>query len=50
LNTNLFGIPTEGFAFSNNAMGSFGPPSYESCTFVVPEGAGVIQEVTLRFF
>jgi len=50
LNTNLFGIPTEGFAFSNNAMGNFGPPDYESCTFTVPEGAGVIQEITLRFF
>ena len=29
LDTNLFGIPKEGFGFSNNAMGKFGPPSFE---------------------
>jgi uncharacterized protein (DUF2141 family) len=26
--TNLFGIPTEGFAFSNNARAGFGPPDF----------------------
>lgn len=31
--TNLFGIPTEGFAFSNDAHGSFGPPTFEDTTF-----------------
>ncbi|MFM9837629.1 MAG: DUF2141 domain-containing protein [Cyclobacteriaceae bacterium] len=29
LDSNLFGIPKEGFGFSNNAMGTFGPPSFE---------------------
>ena len=29
LDSNAFGIPKEGFAFGNNAMGSFGPPSFE---------------------
>ncbi len=29
LDTNLLGIPKEGFGFSNNAMGNFGPPSFE---------------------
>jgi uncharacterized protein (DUF2141 family) len=26
--TNLFGIPTEGYAFSNRAKASFGPPKF----------------------
>ena len=29
LQTNLFGIPVEGFGFSNNARGSFGPATFE---------------------
>jgi uncharacterized protein (DUF2141 family) len=29
LDSNAFGIPKEGFAFGNNALGSFGPPSFE---------------------
>jgi uncharacterized protein (DUF2141 family) len=29
LDSNLFGMPKEGFAFGNNAMGTFGPPSFE---------------------
>jgi len=33
LDTGLFGIPKEGFCFSNDAMGTFGPPSYESASF-----------------
>ncbi len=28
-----FGIPQEGYAFSNNAKGMFGPPSYEDSSF-----------------
>ena len=33
LNTNLVGIPKEGFGFSNNAKGKFGPPSFEKMIF-----------------
>jgi len=29
LDSNAFGIPKEGFAFGNNSMGAFGPPSFE---------------------
>jgi uncharacterized protein (DUF2141 family) len=35
LNKNLLGIPTEDYAFSNNARGTFGAPSFESSSFVV---------------
>ncbi len=33
LDTNYFGIPTEGFGFSNNVKGTFGPPSFEKTIF-----------------
>lgn len=29
LDSNLFGIPKEGFGFGNDAMGTFGPPSFD---------------------
>jgi uncharacterized protein (DUF2141 family) len=34
LDKNLFGIPTEGTAASNNARGSMGPPSYDDAKFI----------------
>lgn len=33
LETNWMGIPTEGFGFSNNAKGTFGPPSFKKWLF-----------------
>ena len=39
LDTGLFGIPKEQFGFSNNAMGRFGPPSFEAASFVVSGSA-----------
>lgn len=35
LNTNFLGIPSEDYAFSNNAKGSFGPASWEDAKFSV---------------
>ncbi len=32
---NALGIPTEPYAFSNNASGSFGPPKFEAARFSV---------------
>ena len=29
MDKNLLGVPKEGYGFSNDVMGSFGPPSYE---------------------
>lgn len=37
LDKNVFGIPKEGFAFGNNAMGSFGPPSFEKAKIVISD-------------
>lgn len=33
LDSNAIGIPKEGFGFSNDAMGMFGPPSFEKAKF-----------------
>jgi uncharacterized protein (DUF2141 family) len=35
MDTNLLGIPTEGYGFSNNATGKFGAPSFEKWLFEV---------------
>jgi uncharacterized protein (DUF2141 family) len=33
LDSNWIGIPTEGYGFSNNAAGTFGPPPFEKTIF-----------------
>ena len=33
LDKNLMGIPKEGFGFSNDAMGMFGPPDFKKASF-----------------
>ena len=33
MKTGIFGIPLEGYAISNNAKGTFGPPSFEDAKF-----------------
>ncbi|MGE0532174.1 MAG: DUF2141 domain-containing protein [Hyphomonadaceae bacterium] len=43
LDTNPFGIPTEPFAFSNNARGSFGPASWQQAVFTLNPGENVHQ-------
>ncbi|WP_426175501.1 DUF2141 domain-containing protein [Massilia sp. TWR1-2-2] len=47
LDKNMFGIPTEDYAFSNNAVGKMGPPSYDSARFTLP-AAGATVRVSLR--
>lgn len=46
LDTNLIGIPKEPYAFSNNAKGMFGPPSFEDCKFVVESP---VHELVIQF-
>ncbi|NER83949.1 MAG: DUF2141 domain-containing protein [Leptolyngbya sp. SIO1D8] len=43
LNTNRFGIPTEGFGFSNNPPISIGPASYQESMFLVAGNNTTIQ-------
>jgi uncharacterized protein (DUF2141 family) len=35
LNTNLFGVPTEEYGFSNNARNTFSAPSFSAASFAV---------------
>ena len=49
LDTNAIGIPIEGFAFGNNAMGFFGPPSFKKASIAMEESR-VIQRLRIRYF
>jgi uncharacterized protein (DUF2141 family) len=46
LDTNILGIPTEGYGFSRDARGAMGPPSFASAVFELP-AAGTRQTVKL---
>ena len=46
MNTNPFGMPTEPYAFSNNARGNMGPATWEQAHFTV-EG-DTAQTISLR--
>ena len=35
MDKNFFGVPKEQYGFSNNAKGSFGPPSFRDASFTV---------------
>jgi len=48
LDSNVFGIPKEGFAFGNNAMGPFGPPSYEEAKITIRDQV-VRQVIKLKY-
>ena len=42
LDSNFMGIPNEPYGFSNDAMGTFGPPSFEKAKFKVDGNAKVL--------
>lgn len=43
LDKGLFGIPSEGYGFSNDAKGFMGPPGFESAAFQVDEFPAIIS-------
>lgn len=47
MDRNLIGMPTEDYAFSNNAMGKRGAPEYAAARFALP-AAGAATSVSLR--
>lgn len=49
MNTNMFGVPKEGYGFSNNVMGAFGPPSYSKASFRFNGGAVMPVEIKARY-
>jgi len=46
LDTNLVGIPTEPYGFSNGQAGRFGPPSFEAASFELDDEE--MQEISLN--
>lgn len=50
LDKTKMGIPTEGYAFSNNAMGAFGPPKFNRARFALLAGKRYEQVIRLRHF
>ena len=48
LDTNLMGIPSEGYGFGNDASAAFGPPSFEAAAVDVDSASGVIT-LTLAY-
>jgi uncharacterized protein (DUF2141 family) len=48
LDSNMVGIPKEGFAFGNNAMGAFGPPSFDKAKVSLTKNEK--QVVELKYF
>jgi len=48
LDKNFMGIPKEGFGFGNNAMGAFGPPSFDKAKVDLKSGSAS-QEIELNF-
>jgi len=49
LDTNFMGIPNEGFAFGNNAQGTFGPPSFDKTLVEISEGV-TKHSIRLKYY
>jgi len=48
LDSNMIGIPKEGFGFANDAMGTFGPPGFEKASITV-ETQKVSINITVKY-
>lgn len=49
MNKTWLGLPKEGYGFSNNVMGTFGPPSYSKAKFRVGAGGHAMQQIKTRY-
>lgn len=49
LDSNFIGIPREGFGFSNDALGKFGPPTFEKAKVSV-HGGNYVVLVQARYY
>lgn len=50
IDKNILSIPKEGFGFSNNAIGSFGPPTFDQSKFELPAKSILTQIIVLKFY
>jgi len=46
MNKTALGLPKEGYGFSNNVMGAFGPPSYKRANFIYK--ANTLIEINIK--
>ena len=46
METNLVGKPTEGYGFSNNVIGKFGPPPFEKWLFKIDSDKKIVLKPT----
>lgn len=49
LDRKKFGIPAEPFAFSNDALGKFGPPKFSEASFELKSGGMHQEEVSMIY-
>jgi len=49
MNKNTLGIPKEGYGFSNNVVGAFGPPSWSRASFTHKQGSLTVKEIRARY-
>ena len=49
MNKNWLGLPKEGYGFSNNVMGTFGPPSYNKAKFTCHTDQPVSLEIKILY-
>jgi uncharacterized protein (DUF2141 family) len=50
LDTNFFGVPTEGYGFSNNKTGVFGAPSFKDCAFSISNADTHQLEIQIKYW
>ena len=48
LDSGMFGIPKEGFGFGNDAMGTFGPPTFDKASVVIETGRMQVN-ISMRY-
>lgn len=46
MDRNAFGMPTEGYGFSNEAVGSMGPPTFKQMKVLIKENDEVVKTAT----
>lgn len=49
MDRNLFGLPQEGYGFSNAAKGSFGPPKFRDMKVVVEAGGRAVTTAPVSY-
>jgi uncharacterized protein (DUF2141 family) len=50
METNLVGKPTEGYGFSNNMIGKFGPPPFEKWLFEINGDKKIVLKPTYKIY